>query len=35
MSVIIKKKRGRKTKNLINNLNILVDKNIINKEEKT
>lgn len=35
MSEIIKKKRGRKPKNLINNINIINDKNITNKEEKT
>ena len=35
MSEITKKKRGRKPKNIINNLNVSVDKNINNKEEKT
>jgi hypothetical protein len=35
MSEIIKKKRGRKPKNLLNNINIIVDKNITNKEEQT
>jgi hypothetical protein len=35
MTEIIKKKRGRKPKNIINNLNILIEKNSNNKEEKT
>jgi hypothetical protein len=35
MTEIIKKKRGRKPKNIINNLNILIEKNANNKEEKT
>lgn len=35
MTEIIKKKRGRKPKNIINNLNLSIDKNVNNKEEKT
>jgi hypothetical protein len=35
MTEIIKKKRGRKPKNLINNININIEKNIATKEEKT